>query len=119
MIKRTIFSAIFILSIITLCYAAEISGKWIGQLRTPDGNELPISYTLSTDGDKLNGTVSIPDSELPITDGKIKGEDFSFTVTYQGTPYLNEGKLLGDSLKVKVHFGNEVVESTLKREVKP
>ncbi|HEY1055068.1 MAG TPA: hypothetical protein VGE24_08030 [Emticicia sp.] len=118
MIKKSLLSIIAIFSIITFCLAAEITGKWIGQLRTPDGNEFPVSYTLNAEGETLNGTVTIPDSELTITDGKIKGNDFSFTVTYQGTPYLNEGKLSGDSLKVKVHFGDEIVESTLKREEK-
>jgi hypothetical protein len=115
--KKTFFSAILILSIVTLCLAAEITGKWVGKMQTPDGNEFPFTYVLKSEGDKLTGTVIIPESELQITNGKIDGESFSFTVNYQGTDYLNEGKLSGDSLKVKVHFGNEIVESTLKREV--
>lgn len=116
MIKRISFAAFIILSIATVCFAATLAGKWNGQMRTPTGDEFPISYQLSVDGDKLNGTVSIPENDLPITDGKIKGDEFSFTVTHQGTSYLNEGQLMGDSLKVKVHFGQEIVESILKRE---
>ena len=87
-------------------------------MRTPDGNEFPVSYALTTEGEKLTGTVTIPDAELSIQDGKIKDKDFSFTVSYQGMSYLNEGQLSGDSLKVKVHFGDQIVETILKREAK-
>ena len=117
MLKTTLFSVFVVLFTVIFCLAAEIAGKWNGTLRTPEGDEFPISYLLKVDGDKLTGSVTIPDNELPINDGKIHGDSLSFTVNYQGNTYLNEGRVAGDSIKVRVHFGSEIIESILKRDI--
>lgn len=115
MIKKVILTTTCVLALFFICFAAELDGKWTGKLAGPDGNEFPVSYNLKVEGSSVSGTVSIPDSDLPISDGKIEGQKFSFNVSFQGVTYLNEGELTGDTLKIKVHFGEQVVESFLTR----
>ena len=118
MIKKTFLSAFLVFSMIALCLAATIDGTWVGTMTTPDGQGFPIAYHFKADGDKLTGTIDIPDSELTIEDGKINGKNFTFNVNYNGEGYLHEGEFMEDSIKVKVHFGDQVMENVLKRESK-
>lgn len=118
MIKKVFFSVLLIFAAVSFCLAIDITGKWSGTMETPDGTAFPLSYNLKVEGDKLTGFVEIPDAELEIVNGKIENGKFSFMVNYQGRSYLNEGKLEGDSLKIKVHFGADVIQSVLKRESK-
>jgi len=65
-----------------------------------------MTMMLKADGDKLTGTVSgMQGRENPISDGKVKGDEISFTVsaeTPNGTMKTNyTGKLSGDELKMK------------------
>jgi hypothetical protein len=114
--KNFFLPAFFIVVFVAFCFAADLGGKWVGTMITPDGSEFPVAYNLKVEGEKLSGIVAIPDAELEIQEGKIEGENFSFTVSHDGSSYLNEGKLMGDSLKVKVHFGDAIIERVLKRE---
>ena len=79
MLKKITFSAILLFSVITLCLAAELDGDWTGTMTTPDGQQFPIAYHFRTDGDKLAGSVDIPDSKLTIEEGKITGTKFTFS----------------------------------------
>ena len=115
MIKKLFSTSLLILSIITLCIAAELGGDWTGTMSTPDGQSFPFTYHLKVEGSVLTGTVDIPDSQLPIADGKVDGNRYSFNVSYNGSVFKNEGELAGDSLKVKVYFGSEIMETVAKR----
>ena len=82
--------------------AADVDGKWSGAIETPQGN-IDIGFTFMADGATLNGSTTGPDgSETKITDGKINGEDISFTVTIEGGPMpftINyTGKIMGDKI---------------------
>ncbi len=77
------------------------------------GPERKSTLKLKLDGDKLTGNVSSPGregavNETAIADGKVKGEDVSFTVTreYNGNKMVQKynGKLSAASLKGKIEF---------------
>ena len=71
--------ALFVLVIPAV--AADPSGSWKGSLTTPNG-DVPIAMTLKADGAKLTGSMTGPDgSTLPIEDGKIDGDNISFSVS--------------------------------------
>jgi hypothetical protein len=60
-------------------FAADVDGKWDG---TIPGMDIPVSYTFKADGATLTGTSSGPEnSVLPIKNGKIDGNNISFSVT--------------------------------------
>ncbi|MBN2761902.1 MAG: sel1 repeat family protein [Bacteroidales bacterium] len=87
-------------------FASGIDGKWEGSVTMGEGGTpMDLSYEFKTDGDKLTGTALGADGKkLQIKDGKIEGNDFSFsvdtnfggmktTINYSGTFY-------GDTLKL-------------------
>src|ERR1700748_1750510 len=85
-----------------VCFAfvADLNGKWAGKVTAPDGTQFDLTYLFKVDGDKLSGSVSTAQGELPITEGKISGADFSFKLDFNGTSIDNVGKYYGDSVAV-------------------
>ena len=67
-------------------WAADVTGKWNAQVPGRDGNTRDIVISLKADGDKLTGTMGGPRGDTEISNGKIDGEQISFTVVreFQG-----------------------------------
>lgn len=74
--------ALFLLTGFSL--APAIDGTWKGSLQGPNGN-MEITFEFKVEGDKLTGTVKVPMGEMPITNGIVKGKEFSFDVDVNGT----------------------------------
>jgi hypothetical protein len=94
-----------------LVVAAPIDGKWVSERKMErDGQSFTIiqTFDLKADGSKLAGslTMAFGDMEprkMDITDGKVDGNKFSFSVT-MSTPNgefktVYEGAVEGDMLK--------------------
>ena len=100
--------------------AAPIDGKWVGEVQGQDGSPMQISYTFKADGDKLTGTTSSPDGkEIAIKDGKINGNNISFSVSIdmggQEMKMEMKGVLSGDDLKLSMDMMGQAMEIPLKR----
>src|SRR5262245_50639180 len=85
-------------------WAADVNGKWTAQVPGGrDGQLQETTFTFKVEGDKLTGTVSGRQGDTPIADGKITGDEISFTVTRerQGATIkqLYKGKVSGDEIK--------------------
>jgi len=113
-----LFAILGALALAAPMFAADISGKWTGKIETPNGTR-ETSYTFKADGDTLTGSVSGRNGETPIQDGKISGDDISFTVVrnFGGNEIkINyKGKVSGDSINLKFKMRDNDVEMTLKR----
>lgn len=100
--------------------AADISGKWKGSAEGPNGT-IERTFTFQVSGTKLTGeTESQMIGKSAITEGKIEGDDISFTIkaNFQGNDMVlvYKGKVVGDTIKLSVDFaGNGQVEYVLKR----
>jgi hypothetical protein len=94
---------------------ADLSGKWTGVIKTPDGNDLEVSYNFKVDGDKLTGTAESPAGQVTVDDGKINGDTFTFKVTVDGNDYPHSGKVYADSCGLDIDFGAQKIHTTLKR----
>jgi hypothetical protein len=85
--------------------AADISGTWKAALETPNGS-FDTTFKLKVGGDKLTGTTASQFGELPISEGKVDGDNVSFSVSasVNGNDFkLNyKGKVSGDELKLTV-----------------
>lgn len=85
-------------------WAADVSGKWTAEMQGRDGNTMTITMNLKADGDKLTGTVSGRRGDTDISDGKIEGDNVSFSVVreFNGNQFKQsyKGKLDGDT----IHF---------------
>jgi len=121
--KRKFFITTALLFCLVACFAfaivADLTGKWTGILKTPDGNEFPLNYTFKADGNQLTGMASSPNGDVPFTDGKINGSDFSFTLSFNGTDIKNTGKFYpqADSVGMDIDFNGTKMHTTLKRSV--
>ena len=99
--------------------AADINGKWKAEYTTPDGQARQSTFDFKADGDKLTGIVSSPRGEAPISEGKISGDDISFSVVRNiggnEVKLLYKGKVAGSEIKFNVSFGDNSFDIVAKR----
>ncbi|EHQ29634.1 hypothetical protein [Mucilaginibacter paludis] len=94
MTKKFLLSAILILAIVTVCFAADITGHWTGRI----ADQFDISYDFKVDGEKLTGGTTGPDgSVIPIKDGVIKGDSLSFSINLMDNVMKIGGKIKDDN----------------------
>lgn len=83
-----------------------VAGNWNSALILPDGNRIEGVLKLQEQGDKLTGAVVRNNNETSIQDGKIQGEEISFTVIRERDGRKVTGKykakVAGDTLKGKM-----------------
>jgi cytochrome c biogenesis protein ResB len=118
--KRKIFTTMALVCCFMVGFAmiATLTGKWTGTLKTPDGNEFPLSYAFKADSGKLTGSAQSPQGEVPITDGKfVDATDFTFSVSVNGTDVKHTGKFYpeADSVGMDIDFDGNKMHTTLKR----
>jgi hypothetical protein len=93
----------FVMMALTVVRAADVNGKWTAQVPGRQGNTQETTFTLKVEGDKLTGSVTGRQGETPITDGKVSGDEISFTVTRQRQgntiKQIFKGKVAGDEIK--------------------
>ena len=99
--KRLLLS-MFVLTLSV--FAADISGNWKATAAGPQGN-MERTFVFKVDGTKLTGeTTSTMLGKSTITDGKVDGDSFSFTITanLQGNEMKisYKGKVTGSDIKI-------------------
>ena len=102
-VRVAIFTVCFVFAGIALAYAADVNGKWIAQVPGREGQTRETTFNFKVEADKLTGTVSGRQGDTPFTDGKINGDEISFTVTasFGGNEikFHYKGKIAGDEIK--------------------
>jgi hypothetical protein len=100
-------------------FAGDISGTWKATAEGPNGT-IERTFTFKQDGAKLTGeTVSSMFGKSTIEDGKVEGDNVTFSVTIKFQD--NEmkvnytGKLTGDTLKLNAAVGGQTIEWTAKK----
>jgi hypothetical protein len=95
---------VFLVGAITsVLLAADISGKWAGK-----GEQGPQwVFNFKADGSKVTGTMQGADGkERPINDGKLEGENLSFSVDSewqgQAIKLVMKGKVSGEKIELRV-----------------
>jgi hypothetical protein len=104
--------AVALLTIGTAVQAADATGTWSWTRPGRNGGpDQKMTLKLKVDGEKLTGTLSSPGrdgavTETAIAEGKVKGEDVSFTVTreFNGNKMVSKysGKVGADTIKGKI-----------------
>ena len=94
---------LFLLLGAAVAFAADVSGKWVAQVPGRNGNTREVTFNLKADGSGLTGTISGRRGDMPISDGKIDGDNLSFTQTLEfngnSVKFLYKGKVSGDEIK--------------------
>ena len=116
MTKKLLFVLTILLIASFALMAADVSGKWTYEGPGRGGNPgRPMTITLKADGAALTGTVPAggrggggdnPPPPIAITDGKVDGNNISFTVKreFNGNTMVikYEGVVNGDEIKLKI-----------------
>jgi hypothetical protein len=109
-----LFSILMLLAAVVS--AADVSGKWTGQMPGRDG-ATAATFVFKVDGDKLTGTLTGPQGEVPLQDGKVAGDDISFSMTGGNAKIQIAGKVAGDEIKMTpTREGGQAREFTIKKD---
>lgn len=95
--------------------AADIDGKWAGEIV---GQSMEIAFTFKAEGTTLTGVHIVNGQETPIKDGKIDGNNISFTVTLDlggESKILHKGTISGDQIKMTYDMMGQPGEILVKR----
>ena len=103
--------------------AADLTGKWTGDMPGRGGDTTPTTFTFKVDGEKLTGSMTGPQGDIALQDGKVAGSQVSFTTTLDfggGDPIkiLYKGTVSGDQIKMtreREGGGGTPREFTIKR----
>jgi len=101
-------------------WAADISGNWKATADTPNGT-IERTFVFKVDGHKLTGeTTSNMFGKSTIEDGKVDGDDVSFTITInmggnEGKAHY-KGKVDGDTIHFKVEIPS--IDQTIELDAK-
>ena len=105
---KFILSAVAFLALAMSSLAADVDGKWNGNVSTPNG-DFPVAFEFKADGGMLSGSMLGPDGmPIAIKDGMIDGANISFwlsldfggntlKLTYKGVVASDEIKISGDA----------------------
>jgi hypothetical protein len=117
MFQRFMMAGILFLSAAAVATAAPanpVDGHWQGTVSGPNG-DFTINFTFKAEGTKLTGTVTTPNGDQPISDGKIEGDKLSFKTQFQDNTIEHEGTVSGDTIQLKVKGPWGDMDMTLKR----
>ncbi|HEY1767717.1 MAG TPA: hypothetical protein VGG26_08680 [Terracidiphilus sp.] len=82
--------------------AADLNGKWTAEVQGRMGAQT-ITFDFHVDGSTLTGKVTTPRGDTDITDGKVDGDNISFTqkLSFNGNDVTINyaGKADGDTIK--------------------
>lgn len=103
-------------------FAAGVDGDWSGSLDTPNG-PVEVSYSFKADGATLTGSTTGPDgAKLPIKDGKVAGDNISFTVDVDmggnAMTFKYTGVVAADSIALTTDFQGQAIKFTVKKAAK-
>lgn len=84
-------------------FGAEIDGKWSG---TITGMDMPIEFTFKAEGKTLTGFHIVSGQQTAIKDGKIEGNNISFSVTLEMGKFEHKGIVSGDQIKMTYDDGS-------------
>jgi hypothetical protein len=115
---RRITNLILTAALAVSAFAADVTGKWKITFEM-NGQTRESTLTLKADGSKLTGKMESQRGASDIQDGKIDGDNISFTVVrnFNGNEMRQQykGTVKGDEIKLKVNMRDMEIEQTAKR----
>ena len=92
-------------------FAADVNGKWKATYETPNGQTMQSLFDFKAEGSNLTGTVTGRSGEAKIQEGKVEGDNITFSVlrNFNGQEFKlgYKGKIEGDEIKMTVSFGED------------
>jgi hypothetical protein len=107
---------VVVLLLASFAFAADVDGKWSG---TITGMDMTVSFNFKANGNVLTGTHIVNGTETPIKEGKIDGNNISFTVALdmggQESKIVHKGVVSADQIKMTYEMMGQPGEIILKR----
>jgi hypothetical protein len=102
--KKTLSLAMLLLLLVLAATAADsgFNGSWNAEVPRGNGRIIPAVFSFEMDGTTLLGSVHALDQDFELTNGKVNGDEISFTVA--GATGEFSGKLEGSEIKMKVKY---------------
>ena len=96
--KRKLSVAALLVCCVTVAFAAfaDLSGKWKGVLKFGD-MEIPLNYTFKVEGNELKGTWKTQFGETKIENGKVDGNKFSYSITFNDMTIKSTGEVVNEN----------------------
>jgi hypothetical protein len=115
--RNFVFVAVILL-VAGFAFSADIDGKWTGEIEF-GGQSMPVEYTFKADGNTLTGSTMIMENPVQIEDGKIDGNNISFSLSFgegeQAMKIEYKGVLTGDQLKLTFDMMGQSTDIMLKK----
>jgi hypothetical protein len=118
--KKTLLALLATLTFAFTALAADITGKWTGEVAGRNGPQ-PFNLTLVQTGNTLTGEIAGGRGPLAIVDGKVDGDTITFSTSQPGrdggAPNVQKytGKVKGDSIDFTREGGRGPVMFTVKK----
>ena len=112
---------LFLFAAAIAAFAADVNGKWVAQVPGRGGETREATFNLKADGNQLTGSVTTPRGEVNISDGKVDGDEISFSqvMEFNGNQVkmIYKGKVSGNEIKFtrQREGGQRAAEFTAKR----
>jgi len=92
--------------LLALLWASSLTGTWTGMRLNGDGREEPVTLRLRQDGARLYGSIRISVGEVPIGEGEVEGNRFSFSTEIPFLPTaqrtLYRGSVNGERVEFEI-----------------
>ena len=86
-------------------YANGIEGTWKAKMQGPNG-DMELTFIFKMADGKLTGVVQSPNGDIDITNGVVKGKEFSFDVSFNDMTIKHDCTLKDDgTVNMKVTGG--------------
>lgn len=96
-------TAILAAAAATLAFADDVTGKWTGEINTPNG-AMQLTMNFKAEGETLSGTIGTQSGEMAIKEGKVNGNEISWVTIFQrdgnSMRILNKAKVTGSEMRV-------------------
>jgi len=96
---KSFAAVLFILLVSLVADAQKLDGVWKGTRSGPNG-DFELTFTFKVKGDSLGGEVASQMGTIPLENGKIHGNQFSYDISFNGQSFSNTGVLEDDVVKI-------------------
>ncbi|WP_411273988.1 hypothetical protein [Daejeonella sp.] len=112
--KKSVTLISFLLVFVVVCLAADLTGTYKGSVIFQE-RKLDLTFKLKAEGEKLTGSINSEYGEIPLLDGQINGQDFTYKIDIGNGPMESKGKFMTDSIEITSNFGGTEVKNMFKR----
>ena len=99
--RRLVAAFIAVLAIAATAFAADVNGKWVGSVDTPNG-PFELTYELKADGETLTGSVTSAMGTVAITNGRIAGDKLTYDVEIESGKIAHEATINAEGTEIVV-----------------